>query len=194
MLIVFRNLLILFPLLILFGCATAPNKLGISEAEWNSYDKTKQEKLLADYKNLTTTEMMADTNMNNQYTSVKKSTYNGSLIKVRVFGGEAMLPPFTSWQPYVSSTFEVIPGTCVNAPLRAVNGKEDSAVDLRACYKNNVLLLDPSRYDASKKEGTIRLPYSPLWNNGFTYHGIYTTGYVRLKNAAVSVLNKRNST
>jgi len=191
MFIFVRNLASLLSLFFLFGCAMSPNKLGIPESEWKSYDKAKQEKILADYKNLNTIETIDDQKEKDEYESIKNSTYFGPLLKVRVYGGEAMLPPFTGWQHYTSNTFDIIPGTCINAPLIAVNGDEKSRVDLRACYKNNVLMLDPSHYDLNKKEGTIRLPYSPLWNYGFTYHGIYTNGYVKLKNASVTVFNNK---
>jgi hypothetical protein len=60
-------------------------------------------------------------------------------------------------------------------------------VNLRACFKRNILFLDPSRFDLTKKEGSVRLYQSPLWRDGFTYKNIDSSGYVKLTDVNITI-------
>jgi hypothetical protein len=181
------NLSFLF-ILVLSGCAASPEGLGISENEWQKYSKAKQEKLLADYKKMTEENETADNAMKGQYADLENSSYNGKYLQISISDGEAMMPPFTDWYAYKEATFEIIPDSCTNVNLEQITG--ENKVALRACFKKNVLFLDPSHYDAKKDVGTVRFVYSPLWDQGFTYRNINTSGYVKLKDVTVTIQNQ----
>lgn len=166
----------------LTGCATSPQIFGIADSEWKGYDKAKQKEILNNYKQL-------DTEVQQQDQEVSKITGGDTTtIDVKIFGGEAMLPPFVDWHAYMPATFTIVENSCANTLLNQEGG--EGKITLRACYKDKKLRLDPSRYDPDKKDGTVTIPYSPLWDQGFTYHGINTDGYVKLKD--VNVVVKQN--
>jgi hypothetical protein len=186
------KLFIVLLLSIVAGCATSPQKLGISEKDWQSYDEAKQKELLASYKQISATNAQEDAITNEKYLS-NDADSSDHYLTINVHGGETLMPPFTGWQRYKSTSFNLYPNSCTNAFLEQRESGKDSGkngVFLRTCYKDNILLIDPSLYEADKKDGTLRITYSPLWEQGFSYRGIYTDGYVKLKNATFDIKNR----
>jgi len=170
----------------LTGCAnkTPPQQsLGITDAEWNGYDKNKREELLKTYKQIDLANKEEDAK--NQLPYVQGSVSKKNAIEVKVYDGTALMPPFTTWQAFSPATFTLNEGSCQNVLLTQLDGM--AKVSLRSCYKNKFLRLDPSNYELDKQEGTASIPYSPLWEQGFAYYGINSYGYVRLKNVTVSL-------
>lgn len=108
-------------------------------------------------------------------------------IQVKISDGQALMPPFISRQPFFAVTFTLSHGACQNIDL--VQLDRAAQTSLRACYKNRSLKLDPSRYELDKQDGTMSIPYSPLWTQeqGFTYYGINSSGFVKLKNVTVTI-------
>ena len=181
------------------GCAATkvpPQQLlGIPDSEWQSFDKNKQQELLQIYKQINSANQAEDqqlTKQNNQLESnlEPNKVDDANVIEVKVYDGSALMPPFTSWQAFTPATFIIPTGRCQNAELVQLDGTAKTS--LRSCYKDKLLHLDPSRYELSKQQGTISIPYSPLWDYGFVYHNINSGGYVKLKNVTVAVklLNK----
>lgn len=166
----------------LAGCAISPQKLGISEQEWLGYSDAQREKLLADYQQVVAVEEQQAENEKN----IRED--NTDSIDVMIYGGEAMMPPFTEWYEYQPVTFNLIKNTCSDAVLNQSNG--ESKVSLRTCYKDNIFYLDLSRYDLTKNNGAISFSSSPLWQEGFEYSGVSSSGYVRLKNVTVKITKK----
>jgi len=172
----------------LTACATTPEDIGISSDQWAKYDKTKQEKLMESYQKLEEVNKLEDKKVVDQYQSLKNDSYEGDYLKVRIYNGKAMMPPFVNWYNFQETTFEIIPDTCTNALLKEeANDPEVNEVSMRACFKNNILYLDPSRFESSKEQGTVRFANSPLWDLGFTYNNINSNGYARLKDVSVEI-------
>lgn len=177
--------------LMLSGCSSiTPQKMGISQDEWNSFDKIKQKELLANYKSLNQERLAEDSQKSSKEDNEddESDLYGNAItsqnsLTVKITGGTAMLPPFTNDQSYQDIEFTIDADSCKNSFVSAENS--ESQVTLRSCYKNNILSLDPSAYDVKKKMGTITFNYSPLWNDGFIYHKVDTNGLVRFKNATV---------
>lgn len=161
--------------LLLVGCAFSPQKLGISEQEWLSYSDDQRQQIIADYKKISLDQQQEN----------KRLFLGVGRITVSISGGEAMMPPFVDWSEYQPVSFDLADNICGEIPLQQKDG--ENTVNLRACYKNKALFLDPSRYDLEKNNGTVSIPQSPLWQQGFEYKGISTSGHVRLRNATVKI-------
>jgi len=170
-------------LTVLSACTTfTPHALGISDTEWMGFDKNKQEQL----KNLYYEQKQQDSKAAALYTIKSAANFKNSLM-ITVSGGTAIMPPFTNWYAYQAKPFTLIPETCAEVSLQKVPGEENDQIMLRACYFNGTVSLDPSKIDPNKSKGTIIFHYSPIWDQGFTYQNITTSGYVRLKNANVAI-------
>lgn len=190
--IITRFVFLISVLLLLGGCNTfTPHYFGISDAEWSKFDKNKQHELQDVYYQ----QIKAKKSIEKKEISPsdKKIFSDAKSIDVYVYGGTAMMPPFTSSLSYASSHFTIAPNSCSDAELKwdseqqPKDPKKQKVVVLTACYKKGILLLDPSRYEHDKTEGTLRIHYSPIWEQGLTYKDINTSGYVRLKNANITV-------
>lgn len=185
--------------LFLSACTTfSPQQLGISDAEWKSYSKEKQAELMANYRSINAEavgknqEDQKDKNVaDGDYLDLNEKIASDNSLLVKVYGGKAMLPPFTTSEPYQPAKFLITADSCKETYLNALEGP--AKVVLRACYKNNILSLDPSAYDLTKKDGTVTFNYSPLWAESFTYKGINTEGLVRLKNATIEIKKAINN-
>jgi hypothetical protein len=192
-------------MLLLNGCAHKPNPqmLGITEVEWQTYDKAKQLNLLDSYRRMQA-ENEAEDKVDRAPPADQQPLAKGvnaapvattllapsalaskPSIEVTISGGSVLMPPFASWQPFAPATFTIQAATCEETLLTQLDGK--AQISLRSCYKDNMLRLDPSRFDFSKKEGTVTIPRSSLWEQKFVYHGVNSDGYVKLKDVNVAV-------
>lgn len=169
----FRTFLLLC-ILSLVGCAVSPEELGISRQQWNKYSQQKQQKILTAHRNLL------------QARRKESSTSIGnSWLQVSIKDGLVMMPPFIERYQYAPGTFRIRKGVCQRIALH--NYKSLNSVRLDCCYKNDILFLDSSRYEIDKKDGTIRLYFSPLWKQGFVYKNISSNGYARLHNVTIKI-------
>ncbi len=169
----FRAFLLLC-ILSLVGCAVGPEELGISQQQWNKYSQQKQQKILIAHKELLRAKRR------------ENSTLIGdSWLQVNIKDGSVMMPPFIKQYQYAPITFRIRKGVCQRIALH--NYKSSNSVRLNSCYKNDILFLDPSRYEIDKKDGTVRLYFSPLWRQGFIYKNISSNGYARLHNVTIKV-------
>ncbi|MBU0744721.1 MAG: hypothetical protein KKE11_05070, partial [Gammaproteobacteria bacterium] len=167
----------------LLGCADNPERLGISEDEWSSYSREKQESLLANYNKISKERrrMIAEQENNG---------LNIEVLEVNIRDGKIMLPPaFVNWQRYKPVHFEISKGECQDIKLTCLFN-DDAKTTLGVCYNNNKLYLDPSRYETISGIGAVSIPFSPLWMTGFVYKGINSTGYVRFNDVTVEVKQK----
>lgn len=217
-------------LLMTTGCSTpfSPHQMGMSNTEWQSYDKLKQQGLLERHKQITLANKAEDKEAQEvalalkardaaQIASAMSATSTASttssatsalpvaatpasaeqqlptikIIEVKISNGKAFMPPFTSngWQVFAPATATIVADTCQNIWLTQLGSNDKVKVALRCCYKDKALHLDPSLYELDKQDGTMTIPYSPLWDRGFTYHGINSDGYAKLKNVAVTIKN-----
>jgi hypothetical protein len=174
-----KILLILLSVTALVGCGVSPEQLGISKVQWNKYSKPEQRKIARSYEYILQT--------------VKKSTFlarGDSSLKLTIQNGRAVMPPFIDSYVFKTASLEVKEGTCQVVILYAIDSHKHTR--LYACYNNDVLLLDPSLYEIDKRYGSIRIHYSLLWNDGFTYAGINTDGYAHLQNATIFVKKQKS--
>lgn len=174
-----RLLLIVLAQLLLVGCATnIPKNLGISDLEWSSYSKEKQQSLLAHYEKVV---------KEHKNTKQPEPKAGNKVLIVGITNGQVMFPPsFINWQNYKPVRFAVYAGQCRNVKLEHKSDAK-TKTELRACYYGNVLYLDPSRYNFIKRHGTASIHSSPLWLEGFAYKGVNSHGYVRLSNVTVTI-------
>ncbi len=156
------------------GCAVEPQTLGISPKTWQSYSATKQEQISQD-----------NYAVKKKKANEKPAPITNNWLQVEVKNGLVMMPPFKKRYHYTPVALQIQEGTCKQALLATYRKTHD--VTLGLCYKNNILFLDPSRYEPDKADGSIRLYVSPLWRNGFTYNNVNTTGYAQLHNATITV-------
>jgi len=169
------KVIILILSVVLAGCATSPQKLGIPDQEWAGYSETEREQMLANYQQITAIEKQ----------DAKPGKVASGSVNVTISDGEVMMPPFTEWSNYQSASVTLDKDSCNDAILKQAN--DAAQIVVRLCYKNQALFLDPSRYDLTKSDGSISIPFSPFWKDGFVYKGISSSGYARLKNVNIKI-------
>lgn len=170
----FRIFFLLGLLFCLGSCAVKPEDLGISQQQWAKYSEAQQQKILAGHKAVSVAK-----------DKEQSAPVTDNWLQVSIQNGLVKMPPFTKHYKYMPTTFQIQDGKCQKVLLHTY--KNRNAVKLDTCYKNNVLLLDPSYYEVDKMDGSIRLYYSPLWQNGFTYKDVNSDGYVSLHNVTIKV-------
>jgi hypothetical protein len=168
------RIFLLLCLLSLIGCAVSPAELGISQQQWNKYNQQEQQKILTAHKELIRAKRKENL----------KST-GDSWLQVSIEDGSVMMPPFIRHYKYTPVTFRIREGTCQKNALH--NYKSSNFVKLDSCYKDDILFLDPSCYEMDKKDGTVRLYFSPLWKQGFIYKNICSDGYARLHDVTIKI-------
>lgn len=203
--------------LILTACASHPPKkdtfspqlLGMSESEWNSYDEASRNEIRANYEQISSANKAED-QANNDAARKQLSlapagetaglaapqsnvvtTNTVSPIFVKLSNGSALMPPFIDSHPFAPVTATISAGACEEIWLTTLDN--NYRIALRACYKDKALALDPSRYELDQQDGTVTIPYSPLWDSGFTYGNVNSDGYVKLKNTVVTIKNISSS-
>jgi len=169
-------ILLTFVVIFLSGCAVAPERLGISEATWNKYPPAKQKELRNLYYQA---EKIREEQKKSPGTSLQKPLF------VTIHDGKILMPPFAAWYSYQTKSFVINKETCLDNEISQIKGEEK--INLRTCYKKGILYLDPSQFEQEKILGTVQFLYNPLWEQGMSYKNINTTGYVKLKNATVTI-------
>lgn len=172
-----KNIVLVFFFMFLFGCVSTSTKLGISDLEWSSYSPEKQQTLTANYKKIVKEQAKAKEN----------SSLGKTFLLVTISGGQIMFPPvFINWQSYEPIKFMILQKECRDIKVMH-NSDDGDKTYLRSCYYGNILYLDPSRYDAATKDGTVTIYSSPLWLDGFVYQGINSNGYVKFSNVNIKI-------
>lgn len=170
------RILVIFIFFVLTACSTfTPETIGISSSEWNNYSPAKQQEIINNHNDLVNSARLE-----------APETSNNSCLQVNISDGAALMPPFTAEYPYYPASIKLADGTCKTVILTAKE-EGDRQITMCACYFNNALFLDPSLYEKDKKFGSIRMRYSSLWDDGFTYHKVTSSGYVHLQDATVTV-------
>ena len=177
-----ERLLVISVVLFLSGCVSMPVNLGISDSEWSSYSLEKQKKMLADSARFFKYH-------NSVIKKKKNDNANGVFLEVDIHSGQVMMPPFSNWLDYRPVSFIIFKGQCRDIILEQSTDK-NLQTELGVCFYGNVLSLDPSRYDLEKYKGSINAHSSPLWLTGFSYRGVSSSGYVRLKDVTIKITQK----
>jgi hypothetical protein len=162
------------------GCSISPAQLGISKEHWKQYDKQEQERIMRGHQYISQT--------------IKKNILaapSNSCLKITLKDGHAIMPPFTNSYEFLPITFKIREGTCKNMTLYAVNTNRHTTLGI--CYSNDVVLFDPSTYEIEKRYGTVSMHKTLLWNDGFNYTNINTSGYTRLQHATIFIQKQKGS-
>lgn len=171
-------------IIILMACSLSacltPMRLGISEAEWKSYNSEERKKIKTGYYQI----------LKHKLSNSEEVISDGSVAQVRIFGGKATMPPFAKPSQYTPVEFQISNGDSQTVTLD--DPSETKSVRLKVYYLNKTLYLDPSHYDPSKCTGSIQLHCSPIWNRGFTYQKVSSSGYVHLDEVNVTVKKFNN--
>lgn len=177
----FRIILIVSMLFSLTGCLT-PTTLGISETDWQNYSPEQRQKIKSGYYEVLKAHPSSDE---------ESGALADSTLSVQLAEGTAKMPPFTQAIQFKPVDFQLSNGRCRTITLESLQGNE--SVNVKACFLGKSLFIDPSAYEISKKVGSIRLHYSPIWDRGFTYQHISSSGYAHLEDVNVTVKVSANN-
>lgn len=119
------------------------------------------------------------------YQQAATKTSGKQVLRLSVWGGKAKMPPDFDVYAFNKVSIYLHEGSCQDLWLNASEGKHQGSV--RACYLNTLLSLDPSRTNPADWQGTVFFHYNPVWDHGFTYHSVSSSGYAGLSNASVRV-------
>jgi hypothetical protein len=167
--------IVLLLLTLLLTACVSPMRMGISEAEWRHFSPEEKEKIKKGYYEV----------LKGRFHANEKAVSDGSTLNVKIAGGQISMPPFNGLCHYAPLEFNILSGDCLKLDLKELEGNR--TIPMQACYRNKTLFLDPSRYDPTKRIGSIQLHYSPIWDRGFTYANVSSSGYAHLTNVNVSV-------
>jgi hypothetical protein len=172
--IILKKILLLLCAATISSCSISSEQLGISKKRWKQYDKQEQERIVSGHRYISQT--------------IKKNVFaapGNSCLKITIKDGRAIMPPFTDSYAFSPITFKIQERACKNTTLYAVNINKHTSI--LACYSNDILLLDPSPYEINKRYGTASIHHSLLWNDGFNYTNINTSGFTRLQHATIFI-------
>ena len=167
--------------LFLCGCASVqPADLGVSNATWIGYPDAQKKQLISAYQEYAakSAELMREHNA--------PLDIGATVLQVGLNGGSAMFPPFEKPQHYTPVNFMLVQNKCAEFPITSSENK-DIKTNLFVCYIDNTLYLDPSRFDPEKQDSSVTINATPLWQSGFSYDDITSTGFVRLNKVTISV-------
>lgn len=166
------HLIGLASVLLLIGCTPSPERLGMSEQQWQGLNQEQQQKILADYEQV-------------KSEPDNKTVYSGPSIMVYVSDGRAMMPPFDGAYSFDPVQILLAAGDCRSALLESID--TGHSVYLKTCYDGQALMLDPSPYKVDQAQGSVRLQYNPAWKRGFSYTNVNSSGYAHLQKVMITV-------
>jgi hypothetical protein len=170
--------------LYLAGC-TSPATLGLNNAQWQRLTPAQQKTYMKHYTSI-------QSNLKKQAkqaATIAAQSNNNSMIlpdvDVTVIKGYAAFAPNFNYAAITPLHIHLKPGGCTSAILSAQNEKQSTT--LWFCYIHKMIGIDPSFYNMNHAWGTAFIDVNPLWNLGYTYTHINTSGYARLNNASVYI-------
>ena len=169
----------------LSGCSS-PATLGLNQDQWNRLTPTQQSQFKNNYKNIISN-LKQQTKAKPQHNvAIDPTNLPLPTLTITIKNGLAAFPnEFTPLLPFAPLTVTLTPGLCQPSTLYALNNQQHT--QLWFCYTNNLVGIDPSFYRMNQAWGTLLFNLNPLWNRGFTYHHLTSTGYARLTNATITI-------
>lgn len=161
---------------ILTGCSSFESMTGADQASWQASDfQTKA------YSSLTYLENSGKDLL------TSKARESDSLLVVRLTEGKAVMWPSGKLYTFKPTIYSLSDNTCHNIKLTAKNDISQSTT-LKSCFKDNQLVLDPSRWNYKYKDGSVFIKSSPLWQEeGVVYDQLTSEGYAKLSNLSLDV-------
>lgn len=169
-----RNFILL--VFLLTGCSSFESMTGADQASWQASDfQTKA------YSSLTYLENSGKDLITSQ------ASASDSLLVVRLTEGKATMWPSGKVYTFKPTIYSLSDNSCHNIKLTAKNDISQSTT-LKSCFKNNQLVLDPSRWNYKYKDGSLFIKSSPLWQeDGVVYDQLASEGYAKLTNLSLDV-------
>lgn len=159
--------------LLLAGCMSTQQQLGLSEQQWQSMSPPARQAALRNYQAI------------KSQPQVPQKVYDGPVLGIWMLDGYAYMPPFDQAYAFQATYFRIAPGQCQRVPLRGID--YNKSTKLSVCYDGLRLALDPSHYDLSRSHGTVYFDYNPVWKRGFTYANVSSSGYASLSRTSISI-------
>ncbi len=156
----------------LTGCVSNAD-MGINNDQWRLLNDKQKQNFTAHYRE------------NKDFQKHRQYQPGPTRITVRIRNGTANVTPSFDASRFYATKFQLRDGQCKRVPLIAV--QKSGQANLTACFTNQVLSLDPSRYKVKDREGTLFLNYNPVWLHGFTYYGVSSSGYAGLSGVDITV-------
>jgi hypothetical protein len=172
----------------LSGC-TSPAMLGLNKNQWGRLSPEQQKTYMSNYHAITAN--LIHNSPSSSAQSLKIHTKPTALttmlpdINLTVVSGQAAFAPDFKFMPISPLHVHLQDGLCQWALLQSDNQKKSSK--LWFCYIQKSVGIDPSLYKIEKAFGTAFIDMNPLWNRGFTYQHIYTSGYTKLSDATITI-------
>lgn len=163
--------------LVLSGCQS-PGRLGVVSSTWQGWSPERQKIVKQSYARVKAWQATQG-----------QTVVAGSGIRVSLSGGTVLSVKKDKRLRYQPLSWVLLPGQCKTVALRTL--PEKAKVALNSCYLKQVFSLDPSRYQWSKRAGTLFIHQHPYWHHGVTYQGsgIQTTGYASLENITLRIID-----
>lgn len=162
-----KILLIAFLMLALSSCGVGPETVGIDHLTWQSMSDQQRQRAIETYQSI------------QRHYQHHKAQDPDDRIRVKIRHGWAMMPPFEDYYRYKPVSFELARGECRPIQLQA-KAHKDKHVKLLTCYKDKGLYLDPGLQAEVRTPGSVLIPRNALWEWGFDYDNVTTTGTARL--------------
>ena len=152
--------------LVLSGCSSMSDKIGVSQQQWQMMPKQTQQHYEKMFKELALVHV--------DYPGIVTK----NAIEVNIVGGTAMFPHFKYASSYQPIYFSLFSGQCKYVTIFSSHTVVQKT-QLYACYDHKTLALDPSRFNKMTINGSLIFTYNPAWQDGFQYNKLDSHGYVR---------------
>jgi hypothetical protein len=160
----------------LTGCSTLDPYTGASEEAWNQADM--QTKLMSGFT------FMSQTGQS--YVDARTDAAD-ELLVVRLKKATAKMWPSGNRYAINPVMFALSPNSCQTVRLTATKDVAQHS-DLKACYRNAELQIDPSRWNFHFAGGSLVMKSSPMWSgDGMEYTDLASSGYTGLADLTVDV-------
>ena len=174
---------------LLFSGCTSPTMLGLNKTQWNQLSPD-QKKIFVKHYHSIQSHLITSSKPSTQAASENNAVTNITEISlpdidVTILSGQASFSPDFLLSPITPLHMHLKYGLCQSALLLSQSQKQSSK--LWFCYTQKMMGIDPSFYDMNQAWGTAFIDANPLWNRGFTYQNINTTGYARLSHAFIQI-------
>lgn len=170
--------------LYLTGCAS-PTTLGLNNDQWQRLTPAQQKAYLKNYASIQSNLKQQSKPAAPASIQVTNDSTILPAVDVTVVNGYATFAPGFNYAPIAPLHIHLQPGRCASAALNSQNQKQSTT--LWFCYIHKMIGIDPSFYNMNHAWGTAFIDVNPLWNHGYTYTHINTSGYARLSNASIYI-------
>jgi|GEM_PF-3357262 len=166
----------------LSGCAN-PNALGLNNNQWQRLTPAQQKTYSKNYHSIKTN--LAKQNKQKSATANFIDDNGLPDVDLTILNGQAAFAPTFNFQPIAALHIHLKYGMCQSALLSAQQSNQKAT--LWFCYLNKMIGIDPSFYNLKQAWGTVFIDANPLWNHGYSYKHVYSSGFVRLSNATIKI-------